>query len=101
VEVFDAPRGLADGLRKQLREHAYVIVGDSSPRLFDDGAELGRVREARPPYSWRPEVHVHPYITLDIAFHEGAPAYGGPVQDVLRRIRDEVVAALEALEPFV
>jgi hypothetical protein len=100
VQVFDAPPGHADGLRKQLHEHAYVVDVGGAPRPFVDGAELGRIREAQPPYSWWPEAHVDAHLAVDIAFDQGPPAYGAPVRETLRRIRDEVVAGLEALEPF-
>jgi hypothetical protein len=98
--VFDAPPGYADDLRRQIREHAYVSVGDSPRRAFEDGAVLGRYREARPPYSWAPEIHMHAYLAVEIAFPTGPPAYGSAVQDTLRSIRDEVAVALEALKPF-
>jgi hypothetical protein len=100
VEVFDAPRGYADSIRKTLREHAYVIVSDGVPRPFVDGAELGRIREAGPPFSWWPEVHVNAVLAVNIAFDKGPSAQGAPVQDTLRRIRDETVAALKTIEPF-
>lgn len=56
VEVFDAPRGYGDGLRKQLGEHSYVIISGSGPQPFIDGAELGRIREAAPPTRGGPSI---------------------------------------------
>lgn len=99
--VIDSPPGYADDLRKQFRDHSFVSLGDSSPRPFEDGASLGRYREAGPPYSWAPETHMHAYLAVDIAFHSGPPAFGQPVQETLRNIRGAVAAALHALESFV
>ena len=101
VEVFDAPRGYADGLRKQLRDHAYEIVIGTGRHPLSDGAELGTVREAAPPYSWWPDMHLDAHLLVEVAFEEGPPAYGAPVQAVLTQIRDAVNDAIRTVEPYV
>lgn len=101
VEVFDSPPGYADGLRKVLREHSLVIVSQRAPGPFEDGTELGRVREVQPPYSWLPEMTVHPQFTVDVAFNQGPPAYGASVLGALGRIRREVVDALDGLKLLI
>ena len=100
VTIIDFPPGYADELRKRLREHDFEIISDGAPRPFEDGTELGRIREAAPPYSWMPEVYVDAHLTVHVAFHEGPVDKGSSVQDALRLIRDEVFAALKAVEPL-
>lgn len=100
VQVFDAPRGYADGLRKQLREHAYEIVLATGRQPFTDGVELGTVREAKPPYSWCPEVHLDAHLLVEVSFEEGPPAYGAPVQGALKQLRNAVGGAIKAIEPY-
>ncbi len=100
VAVVDAPPGHADSLRNYLRKHAYVVISGGEPRPFEDNTELARIREAHPPYSWWPEMHVDPTLAVDVAFNQGPPAYGVSVQEALGRIRDEVIDALDGLRPF-
>lgn len=101
VTIVDSPPGYADDLRKRLREHRYEIVSGGGPRPFVDGAELGRIREAGPPFSWLPDVHMHVRLAVNVAFESGRPGFGANVQQALRAIRDAVVTALDALAPFL
>ena len=42
-----------------------------------------------------------PILLVEVAFEEGPPAYGAPVQAVLTQIRDAVNDAIRTVEPYV
>lgn len=98
VQVFDAPGGFADGLRRSLTDHGYEIVSQRPRGPFKNGVELGRVRETGPEYSVFAEFDVHATLAVEVVFEGGAPAYDGAgVLDTLAELRDAVRSALDAL----
>ncbi len=101
VTVISSPPHYGDDLRAALSSHAYEIVEDHPRGRFEDGAVLGIVREAQPPYSWWPDMHLHTYLAVDVAFGSDPPGYGVPVQETLSAIRDQVAAAVGALKQYV
>jgi hypothetical protein len=101
VTLISSPPHYGDDLRAALRSHAYEIVEDHPRGRFEDGAVLGTVREARPPYSWWPDMHLHTYLAVDVAFGTDPPGYGAPVQETLSALRDQVAAVVRALGPYV
>jgi hypothetical protein len=82
----------------EFPQHVFTLISERRGP-FQEGAELGRAREGSSLHTSDPEMKVDAKLAIDIAFKEG-PAYGEPVERTLQRIRDEVVAALEALEPY-
>jgi hypothetical protein len=78
-----------------------LIVSKRSPGPFVDGAELGRVVENGSIFTIRPEMHVDPKLTRDVAFEKGSPAYEGRVVETLTNIRDAVRPVVETFRPYL
>jgi hypothetical protein len=85
---------------------SWEVVSRRAPGPLDDGGELegyteiGRVNHVPVPGGLLgftlPEMHMDPRIAVDVAFDQGAPAYGLPVLQLLRDIGKTVEGIVSA-----
>ena len=95
-----------------IPDFAFEVISKSAPGPLEGPAEIGRARMLRGPdgrltgpfndgpgiiATSLPQVHMNPDLAIDVAFDQGAPAYGGSALKTLRSIRkttQNIVAAV-------
>ena len=80
----------------------FEVVSKRAPGPLVGPTEIGRARPidragVQTPRTNLPQMFMYPDLAVDVAFDEGAPAYGGSVLDTLRRIRKTVQAIVVAV----
>jgi hypothetical protein len=80
----------------------FEIVSKRAPGPLKGPAEIGRARPVdRPgvqtPRTNLPQVFMYPDLAVDVAFDQGAPAYGGSVLKTLRSLSKTVGAIIDAV----
>jgi hypothetical protein len=70
------------------RDFEFEIVDKFGGR-FVNGTKLGRVRViGDPPIGPNPWMYMQAYLSVEIAFGKGSPAYGGRVIETLRALHE-------------
>jgi hypothetical protein len=91
----------ADDARESAKKHMFATISQRHPGPFEDGAELGRVREVGSVFSIWPQRNVDATLAIEVTFRKGPPAYGRPVEGTMAALRGVVAIALDSLKPFV
>jgi hypothetical protein len=79
--------------------HEYKITIKHAAGPFKDGAELGRFYESGNVMMGIPQVYMQARLAFDVAFEQGAPAYGERVVKTLIHLSQKVRAIVVQFQP--
>jgi hypothetical protein len=85
-----------------LPDFNFEVITKRAPGPLVGTAEIGRARQVdlpgiQSPRTNLPQVFMYPDLAVDVAFDQGAPAYGGSVLKTLRSLRKTVQNIVSAI----